>query len=169
VSVGVPSGGRPSPRFADLEVGQELTPLVRGPVTSVHLVRWAAAVENWHRIHYDEPFATRHDGLPGLLINGSWKQHVLVQMLRRWAGPEGWVLRAGFQFRSMDVVGSTLTAWGRVTGLEQRGDLGLVGCEIGIRNQDGVESTPGTATVLLPARSGAHVPYPLPVDLADTT
>jgi acyl dehydratase len=157
---------RTSPRFADLTVGDELTPLVRGPMTPVHLMRWSATIENWHRIHYDEPFATGHEGLPGLLVNGSWKQHFLVQMLREWLGPEGWLLRAGFQFRGMDVVGSTLTAWGRVTELEERGDLGFVGCEIGIRNQDGEESTPGTAVGVLPIEPGGHVPYPFPPELA---
>src|SRR5262249_40244652 len=118
-----PTVTRSSPAFADLEVGMELTPLVRGPMTPVHLMRWSAAIENWHRIHYDEPFATGHDGLPGLLVNGSWKQHFLVQMVREWLGQDGWLARIGFQFRGMDVAGSTLIAWGRITGLHERGDL----------------------------------------------
>jgi acyl dehydratase len=154
-----------SPVFSDLKVGMKLTPLVRGPMTPVHLMRWSAATENWHRIHYDEPFAKGHDGLPGLLINGSWKQHFLVQMVRTWLGPDGWLLRAGFSFRGMDVVDSTLTAWGRITALEERHDLGFVSCEIGIRNQDGQESTPGTAVGVLPARAGVTVPYPFPEEL----
>ena len=37
-------------------------------------MRWSAAMENWHKIHYDLPFATGHDRLPGLLINGSLQQ-----------------------------------------------------------------------------------------------
>ena len=64
--------------FEDVAVGDELPALVRGPLTSTHVMRWSAAIENWHRIHYDQPFAVGHDGLPGLLINGSFKQHLLV-------------------------------------------------------------------------------------------
>ena len=35
------------------------------------MFRYSALTFNSHRIHYDAPFATGHDGLPGVLINGS--------------------------------------------------------------------------------------------------
>jgi acyl dehydratase len=151
-----------SPVFEELTAGDELTPLVRGPMTPVHLMRWSAAIENWHRIHYDVPFATRHDGLPGLLINGSWKQHFLVQMVREWLGPDGWLARISFQFRKMNLVGETLTAHGTVTDTYERHGLGFVVCEVGIRNDADEESTPGSALGVLPLRSGKPVPYPFP-------
>ncbi|OZF01378.1 acyl dehydratase [Rhodococcoides fascians] len=144
--------------FRQLGVGEELPHHTAGPITGVHLMRWSSAIENWHRIHYDLPFATEHEGLPGLLINGSWKQHFLLQMLRRWAGPGAWVSKVGFQFRSMDVAGATLTAWGRVTALEEKDGLGYADLEIGIRDQSGREGTLGSATVVFPAER--DVPYP---------
>ena len=61
-----------TPVFEDLQVGDEIKSLVRGPITTSHLMRWSAAIENWHRIHYDLPFATEHDKLPALPVNGSW-------------------------------------------------------------------------------------------------
>jgi len=149
--------------FEALTPGYELPVLTRGPLTTVHLFRWSAAIENWHRIHYDAPFATEHDKLPALLVNGSWKQHFVVQMLRDWLEPDGWLYRVNFQFRGMDPVGSRLTAWGRVTGLEARDGLGYVELEIGIRNQDGQDNTPGTATAVVPLSGGPTVPYPFPV------
>jgi acyl dehydratase len=148
--------------FEDVVVGDEVTPLVRGPLTPVHLMRWSAAIENWHRIHYDQAFAVKHDGLPGLLVNGSWKQHFLVEAMRQWLGPGGWLAKISFQFRAMDVVGSTLTAWGTVTATEERGGLGYVVCDIGIRNEQGKESTPGVMTGVLPLCGGPAVPYPFP-------
>lgn len=149
------------PVFEDLKVGDELPALVRGPITTSHLMRWSAAIENWHRIHYDLPFATEHDKLPGLPINGTWKQHFLVQMMREWLTPAGgWLWKIDFSFRKLDTAGSTLTAWARITELEVRDGYGYVTCEIGIRNQDGQESTPGTAVGVLPLQSGQPVPYP---------
>lgn len=148
--------------FEDLQVGDQLPELVRGPLIEPHLFRWSAAIENWHRIHYDQRFAVEHDKLPALLINGSWKQHFLVQLVRQWAEPSGWLRHISFQFRAMDVVGSTLTAWGGVTGLETDGDYGIASLEIGIRNQDGKQSTPGTAKVVFPLAGGPTVPYPFP-------
>ena len=103
----------------DIAVGDELPRLVMGPITPSHLMRWAAAMENWHRIHFDRRYAIEHDGLPDVVVNGSWKQHVLMQLVTDWAGEAGWLWRIAFQFRAINVPGETLTAWGRVTALEQ--------------------------------------------------
>lgn len=147
------------PIFENLEVGQRIEPLEHGPMLPPHLMRWSACIENWHRIHYDVPFATGHNGLPGLLINGSWKQHFVLQLLRRWVGTDGWVWKVDFQFRGMNVVGEKLTAWGEITALTDCDEYGLVELRTGIENQDGTESTPGTALVVVPKGGGPAVPY----------
>ncbi len=146
--------------FDDVEIGQEIPELMKGPMTTAHIMRWSAAMENWHRIHYDWKYATGHDKLPDVMVNGSWKQHVMIQLLADWAGDTGWAWKVAFQFRGMNVPGDTLTAWGRVTAKEPRADWGVVDLEIGLRDQDGKESTPGTARVVLPRRGGPPVPYP---------
>lgn len=149
-----------TPCFETLEIGQELPRLVKGPLTTMHLMRWSAAMENWHRIHYDRPFAQEHDHLPDLLVNGSLKQHFVMQLLRDWAGPRGWAWKCAFQFRAMNRVGETLTIWGRVSGLRRTEHFGLVDLDTGVRNESGVESTPGRAVVALPYRDGPALPYP---------
>jgi acyl dehydratase len=143
-----------------VSVGDDIPSLVKGPVTTAHIMRWSASMENWHRIHYDYRYATGHDGLPDVLINGSWRQHVLIQLVTDWAGDTGWLWKIAFQFRGMNVPGDTLTAWGKVTAKEQRGDFGVVKLDIGLKNQKGDEGTPGTAQVVVPIRSGPKVPYP---------
>lgn len=149
-----------TPFFDDVPVGLELMRLRKGPLTTVHLMRWSAAMENWHRIHYDRRFAIEHDGLPDLLVNGSFKQQFVVQLLKDWAGSAGWLWKVSFQFRAMNKVGETLEIWSRVTGKTPAPGYGLVHLDIGIVNEHGMESTPGTATVALPLRGGLPVPYP---------
>lgn len=146
--------------FEDVEVGEDLPPLRKGPLTTMHLMRWSAATENWHRIHFDERFAIEHDRLPGLLVNGSLKQNFILQALKDWVGREGWVWKVSYQFRAMDLVNSELTVWGRVTTLERQSDFGLAKLQLGILNSDGRESTPGSATVALPYRGGPAIAYP---------
>ena len=146
--------------FEDVNVGDAIEPLVKGPLTEVHLMRWSAATENWHRIHYDRRFATEHDKLPGLLVNGSFKQQFVVQLLKDWAGPGGWVWKVAFQFRAMNVVGETLRVWARVKEKRELADYGLVFVELGILNEHGMESTPGTGIIAMPLRGGPPVPYP---------
>ena len=102
--------------FEDISAGQDIGPLFKGPLTTAHLMRWSAAMENWHKIHYDLPFATGHDRLPGLLVNGSLKQQFIAQLLKDWAGPTGWLWKLRFQFRAMNLAGERLAVWGKVTG-----------------------------------------------------
>lgn len=147
--------------FEDVNVGDEIPRLVRGPMSPIHLFRWSAAIENWHRIHYDEVFTKEIDKHPERLVNGTWKQHVMVQVLKDWAGLGGWVWKTRFSFRAMDQVWDTLVAWGTVTGKRQLGDYGIVELDIGMYNETrDHESTPGSATVVLPLRDGPPIPYP---------
>jgi len=73
--------------FEDVHVGMALPVLDKGKMTSLHIMRWSAATENWHRIHYDQTFARDVDGLPDVLVNGSWKQQVVCQFIKDWVRP----------------------------------------------------------------------------------
>ncbi|MET3794722.1 acyl dehydratase [Aquamicrobium terrae] len=148
--------------FEDVQEGNPLPDLTFGPLTAPILMRWSAAIENWHRIHYDRPFAIQHDHLPDLLVNGTLKQQFIMQALRRSAGVRGWVWKARFQFRGMNLVGETLRVWSNPAQKRELGDYGLVALDIGILNDEDVETTPGRAVVALPYRDreAAGVPYP---------
>ncbi len=145
--------------YDDVDEGMELPKYIYEP-TPTHLFRWSAAIENWHRIHYDLDFAINHDRLPSILVQGSWKQSVVPQYLKDWTLPGGWPWKANFEHRAMLVPGDVLIMWGKVTGKREQGGMGLVDLEIGMKNQEGIESMPGTATVVLPIRGGKPIPYP---------
>ncbi len=146
--------------FEAVNVGDTLGPLPKGPLTSAHLMRWSAAMENWHKIHYDKPFAIEHDKLPGILVNGTLKQQFIMQLLRDWAGPDGWVWKVNFQFRAMNLERETLRIWGKVSGKRECEQYGLVDVELGVLNDQEKESTPGSAVVVFPYRNGKPLPYP---------
>jgi acyl dehydratase len=150
--------------FESVALGERVERTV-GPLTETHLMRWSSAMENWHKIHYDQRFTVEHEKLPGLLISGSLKQQFVVQLLGRWAGPTGWLVSASFQFRAMNVVGEVLTTWAQVTGLKEEADYGLVAFELGIRNDSDKESTPGQGVVALPYSDGQRIRLPF-VDIA---
>ncbi len=146
--------------FDDVQDEQDMPPLVIGPLSATHLFRWSAAIENWHRIHYDQNFAVYHDGLPNILAQGSWKQSILPRYLKDICLPDGWAWKLSFQHRAMIVPGDTLTVWARVTSRREVDGLGLVELDIGMSLQSGTETCPGTATIVLPLRGGRPVPYP---------
>ena len=154
--------------FDDVHVGQEIPTIIRGPLSPAHLMRWSAAIENWHRIHYDWKFATEHDGLPALPVNGSFKQHILVQLVSQFLGTEGWLLKLGYRFEKPDYAWDTVTGSGVVTAARRSGDFGVVECDLALTNQRGEVSTRGTCAVALPLRGMLSVPYPISPSIADS-
>lgn len=146
--------------YEDVEVDMDLDPIIKGPMTTMHIMRWCASMENWHRIHYDRPFTVSHEGLPDILVNGSWKQHVLFQLMKDWVGIEGWVWKIKFQFRDLDLVGDTISAKGNVTNKYTKDNFGFLECNIWLENQRGIKSTTGEAIGVLPLRGNRPLPYP---------
>jgi acyl dehydratase len=146
--------------FDTIDVGERLATLDKGVITTAHIMRWSACVENWHRIHYDQAFATGHDKLPSVLINGSWKQHVLVQLVKDGLGDQGWLWRMKFRYLRMDVACDALSAVADVVDKQVIGDLGFVTVSIALLNQRDEVSTAGHAIGVLPLGAGQAVPYP---------
>ena len=146
--------------FESISVGQRLGELNKGIITTTHIMRWSASVENWHRIHYDQPFATEHDHLPNVLINGSWKQHVMVQLAKDSLGPSGWLWRLKFRYKKMDIANDTLRAVADVVDKQSIDGLGIVILKISLLNQNDEVSTAGHAMGVLPLAGGKAVPYP---------
>jgi acyl dehydratase len=146
--------------FEQTEVGEAIPMLSKGPLTTAHLMRWSAAIENWHKIHYDQAFTREHEKLPDLLVNGTLKQQFIMQALTDWAGEGGWVWKVRFQFRAMNLVNEELVVWANLRSKTRLPSFGLIELDLGIRNAGGVESTPGSAVVALPYRDGPALPYP---------
>ena len=142
----------PQLRYEDISVGMKLAPVVKGPLTTTHLVRWAAANGNYARIHWDLPFAQLRQGLANVVVNGSLKNQYLGQLAVKFAGDEGWFRRFYVEHRGMDYPGDVITASGVVTAIGERDGFGQVECRVSLSNQRGEETASGRAIVVLPKR-----------------
>ena len=136
--------------WEDIEVGTEVTPLVKDP-SPQQLVRWAGASGDFYQIHYDKDFALNNN-LPGIIIHGALKSAWLGQLLGDWVGENGTVKKFGCSYRGMDVPEDTVTCKGTVTSKYVEGDEHCVECEIWLENPKGEKTTPGTAVVVLPSK-----------------
>jgi acyl dehydratase len=145
--------------FDYVGIGMEL-PKYINKLSMVQLQRWQITMENTDRLHYDQPYTINGQRAPGVLFNGTWRMSILAGWLKNWALPDGWVWKANWRVREMVIPGEVTIVWGRVVGKNERAGLGYVDVEFGIKNQDGVEGCPGSATVVLPVRGGPPVPYP---------
>lgn len=141
----------PQRTFEEIKVGDEIPSVVRGRMTTAHLVRWASANGNYARIHWDLPYAMLRQGLPNVVVNGSLKNEYIYILLQRFAGEAGWVRKMYVEHRGMDHPGDTLTIFGKVTEKTERDGFGHVKCEIGLKNDRG-QTTQGWAEVVVPKR-----------------
>src|SRR5690606_12080945 len=68
-----PEAARPDAPVAPASGGQpfEVSPSL--------LIRYSALTFNAHRIHWDEPYATRHEGYPGLVVHGPLQATLLLR------------------------------------------------------------------------------------------
>lgn len=135
--------------FEDVTVGQEIA-LTLVPSTQ-QLVLWAAGSGDFYQIHYDTDFA-KSTGLSGIIVHGALKHALLGRMLHEWIGYGGTIKKWGVSYRGMDYPGQELACKGVVTAKRQEGGEHLVDLDIWTQNPQGQRTTPGTATVALPAR-----------------
>jgi acyl dehydratase len=138
----------PGLRADAVRVGQELPPLVKGPITKDDLKAYAAASGDPNPIHTDEEFA-RNAGYPGVFAHGMLSMGYLGQFLVQAGGP-GSIRKFRTRFAKLTWPGDRLTCRGTVTAVRDEGGTRLVDCDIWTENQDGERKLVGSATLALP-------------------
>jgi acyl dehydratase len=128
-------------------VGTALPPFVR-TTGLANWNRYAAVNDEFIDIHMDDE-AAKAVGMPGVFGMGNLRIAYLHQLLCGWLGDAGDIAEFRCEFRGLNFKGDALTCSGTVTGERTEGGLRLVDLELGVRNQDGVDTCPGTATVVL--------------------
>jgi len=138
--------------YEDVKEGEEI-PSLRKDVSTVNILMYVASVWLMDRIHFDEPFATKRRGLPGVVAPGNMGGDYYAQLLSEYAGEGGQVKKMSFQFRSFMLADDVLTVGGRVVKKHVSDGKGLVELELWIKNQKDVNCVPGKGLVQLPMRA----------------
>lgn len=136
--------------FEDIEIGSEITPLVKQPTTR-QLVMWAGASGDYNPIHYDRDFAQSR-GLPGVVVQGQLVGTFLGQMVTDWIGEQGVLKKLNCSYKGMNYPGETITCRGKVNRKYVEGDKHCLECVIWAENANGEKTVTGTAIVVIPAR-----------------
>ncbi len=168
--------------WEDVAVGQEIPPIVRGPLTIGDMVCWNAAVGPSYKAgrmgyldllkapHAAVPnpitgwkvkYSQQHEdfnlaaqrGMPGPFDNGVMRFAWVSPLLTNWMGDDGFLRRLYVQVRTPNIYGDT--TWYRGKVVEKLRDGGpVVKVEITGINQAGETTTRGSAEVVLPTRGG---------------
>ncbi len=138
--------------FEDVEVGSELPPLTKGPITDIQLVRYAGAGGDFNPIH-TVPHMAQSVGLDGIIAHGLLIMAFAGQMLTRWAGA-GAIRRFKARFSGMTKPGETVICRGQITNKLEEGDNALVQGRFTVKGTDDSLKLKGEFTVALPKKKG---------------
>ncbi|MFH1485821.1 MAG: MaoC family dehydratase N-terminal domain-containing protein [Chloroflexota bacterium] len=170
-----------NPRFwEDVNVGDEMTPVVKGPLSHGDLIAFAAgalgglahgAALRYYRKHpawmYRDPMtgaaeaiARVHDqseaaqgvAVPGAYDFGCQRISWLGHLMTNWIGDDGFLKVLYGELRRFNVVGDTQWCKGKVTKKYVENGEHLVDLEIWAENQRHETTAPGHATAILPSK-----------------
>lgn len=141
--------------FEDVEVGDAMPTLSKGPIEQIQLTRYAGASGDFNPIHQDAAFA-RAAGMGGVFAHGMLTMGFVAQAVTDWLGV-GTVQKIGVRFTGLVRLGDVVTCRGRVVDKRPAKEGGpgphLVDLELWAENQKGEKVVTGRATAALLSRA----------------
>jgi acyl dehydratase len=137
--------------FEDVQVGDAIPTLVKGPVTHLQLVRYAGASGDFNPLHTD-PKIGEAFGIGGIIAHGMLIMGFVGQMLSDYVGPTA-LRKFGVRFKGMTRIGDEITCTGTITEkYEADGEARIAG-KVQAADQNGDVKVTGTFVAALPHRS----------------
>ena len=122
------------------EVGAEIPTQVHNP-TALDLFMFSASSWLLHRIHYDTPFTTEHEGHPGLLIHGPLQGVYLAQTAEAYLADVARLQSMTYRHLAPAYLGDELECGGIITGANAE----AIDVDLWARKSDGTDTTTGKA------------------------
>ena len=139
--------------WSELRVGDDLPPLGKPQIDRVQIARYAAAANDFNRLHLDEPFAHAL-GFPGTFAPGALAMGFVGQLLTAWLR-RGHVRRLSARFVKIVWPGDELTCHGRIAELRKESGACYADVELWAENKKGELVLRGQATCELYESPGA--------------
>lgn len=167
--------------WEDVEIGQEVPSIIRGPYTLTCVVAfeqaWGGifvrAHGHWYKwlkkhpagglfnelgipeppeaVHYDKSIANKA-GIPDCYDYGPERIAWIGSMLTNWIGDDGFLKKLNVQVRRHNMLGDLTTCKGKVINKSILNNEHQVECEVNCVNQDGYVTAKGTVVVILPSK-----------------
>jgi acyl dehydratase len=109
--------------------------------------RYAAVNDEFIDIHMDDE-AAKAIGMPGVFGMGNLRIAYLHNLFDAWLAGQGDITELRCEFRGLNFKGDTLTCTAVVDGEREQDGLRLTDLTLGVVNQDGTDTCPGSATVV---------------------
>ena len=109
--------------------------------------RYAAVNDEFIDIHMDDD-AAKAVGMPGVFGMGNLRIAYLHNLLSDWLGDDGDIVDFRCEFRGLNMKGDVLTCSATPTGDTELDGTRCTTLDLSVKNQDDVETCPGSATVV---------------------
>ena len=170
--------------WEDVEVGEEITPIARGPLSLMDTMGFLVGTGRGHThglileaaqkhaahyfrnpessggieytgIGHHRDSVAKQVGVPGTYDYGPQRTAWLASAVTNWMGDDAFLKRLRAELRRFNTMGDTTWCKGRVTSKYVKDGHALVDLEVWCENQRGEVTTPGLATVILPSKDVA--------------
>ncbi len=132
-------------KYDSLNVGDELTEHVCGPITRTTLALYCGGSGDHNPIHVDSDFAKKA-GMPDVFAHGMLSMAYLGQLLTNWVD-QSQLREYGVRFTSITPVNATVTCKGRVVEKMEVDGEPCVKLELTTEIDDGKKTLVGDAVV----------------------
>jgi len=137
--------------FEDVNVGDEMPKLVKGPIQKLQHVMYAGASGDFNPLHVDDDFA-KAVGMPnGVIAHGMLIMGFVGQAVTAWI-PKKYVKKLGVRFAGMTNPGDTITVSGSVTDKSQVEGENFITCDVVAQDQNGDVKITGSFQAALPSK-----------------
>lgn len=174
--------GRTIRYWDDVQVGETLPPIARGPLSLMDTMGFLVGCGRGHThgvvrieaerhpghffrspeagggieytgIGHHRDSVAREVGVPGTYDYGPQRTAWMVSAVTNWMGDAAFLKRLRSEIRRFNIMGDTTWVKGKVTRKYEKDGFPLVDLEIWAENQRGELTAPGLATVMLPSRN----------------
>lgn len=128
-------------------VGEQLSELVRGPISRADLALFAGASGDHVKLHIDSDFA-REAGMGDVFAHGMLSMAYLAQFLTQRFRQEQ-IIEWSVRFTAITRLYATVHCHGEITGITEEGGHRIAEISLGARTADGLDTISGRALVRL--------------------
>lgn len=131
----------------DIQEGDALPELRKKPGVT-QLVKYAAGSGDFNPLHHDYAFP-QAKALGSIIVHGRFKYASLGELVSNWLGHGGRLRKISCQYRGMDFPDKEIVLGGTVKRKWEENGEKRVELALWTKNEDGKDTTPGKAIVVL--------------------
>ncbi len=139
--------------FEDVNVGDQMPALSKGPILKLQHVLYAGASGDFNPLHTDDDFARAVGMKDGVITHGMLVMGFVGQAVTSWV-PKRCLKNLSVRFAGMTRPGNTITITGAVTEKRQEASGNIITCDVVARDEAGDVKIMGRFSAALPSRQG---------------